>query len=128
MADQALLRDPTSLHLLCVEPEGNVIPLVVRTPACEAKCSLCEHTSTKVHARSTRLLADLPWMGCAVRLKLHLRRFFCQNPACQRQLFAERLPNVVAPYARHTLGLHDLLTLMGFAVGGEAGEIGSWKA
>jgi len=122
MADQALLPDPTSLHLLYVEPEGNVITMAVRTTASEAKCSLCENTSTKVHSRYTRLLADLPWMGCAVRLKLHLRRFFCENPDCQRQIFAERLPSMVAPYARRTLRLHELLTLIGFAIGGEAGR------
>ncbi len=40
MADQALLPDPTSLHLLNVETEGNVITMVVRTTASEAKCSL----------------------------------------------------------------------------------------
>jgi len=122
MADQALLPDPTSLHLLYVETEGNVITMVVRTTSSEAKCSLCEHTSTKVHSRYTRLLADLPWMGYAVRLKLHLRRFFSQNPECQRKIFAECLPNVVAPYARRTLRLHELLTLIGFAVSGEAGS------
>ena len=76
MAEQALLPDPASLHLLQIEPEGNVITLVVRRKACEAKCSLCEHTSTKVHSRYTRLLADLPWMGYAVGLKLHIRPFF----------------------------------------------------
>lgn len=122
MAGQAFLPDPTSLHLLHIETEGNVITMVVRTTACEAKCSLCENTSTKVHSRYMRLLADLPWMGYAVRLKLHLRRFFCENPDCQRQIFAERLPKVVAPYARRTLRLHELLTLIGFAVGGEAGR------
>jgi hypothetical protein len=61
-------------------------------------------------------------MGCAVRLELHLRGFFCHHPQCQRQIFAERLPKVVAPYARRTLRLHDLLTLVGFAAGGEAGR------
>jgi transposase len=122
MAEQALLPDPTSLHLLHIETEGNVITMVVSTTACEAKCSLCERTSTKVHSRYTRLLADLPWMGYGVHLKVHLRRFFCENAECQRQIFAERLPNVVAPYARRTLRLHDLLTLIGFTVGGEAGK------
>jgi transposase len=61
-------------------------------------------------------------MGYAVRLRLHLRRFFCHHPECQRLIFAECLPNVVAPDARRTLRLHDLLTLVGFAVGGEAGR------
>jgi transposase len=61
-------------------------------------------------------------MGHAVRLKLSLRRFFCHNPECQRKIFAERLPHVVAPYARRTLRLHELLTLIGFALGAEAGR------
>ena len=63
MAEQALLPDPSSSHLLQRETEGNVITMVERTTASEAKCSLCGSTSTKVHSRYTRLLADVPWMG-----------------------------------------------------------------
>jgi transposase len=74
MTDQALLPDPTSLHLLHIETEGNVITMVVRTTAFQAGCSLCGSPSAKVHSHHTRLLADLPWMGHAVRLKLSLRR------------------------------------------------------
>ena len=122
MANQAILPDPTNLHLLQIEAEGNMITLVVSTTPSEARCSLCQVSSSKVHSHYTRLLADLPWMGHAVRLKLSLRRFFCQNPECQRKIFAERLPNVVVPYARRTLRLQDLLALIGFAVGGEAGR------
>jgi transposase len=65
--------------------------------------------------RYVREVADLPWMGCAVRLELHVRRFFCTNQDCARQIFTERLPNVVAPYARRTTRLSDILTLIGFA-------------
>ena len=61
-------------------------------------------------------------MGCAVRLELHVRRFFCPNPECARQIFTERLPNVVTPYARRTMRLTDVFTLIGFALGGEAGK------
>src|SRR5947207_4958293 len=61
-------------------------------------------------------------MGCAVRLKLHTRRFFCPNPECPRQIFTERLPSVVAPYARRTMRLTYVFTLIGFALGGEAGK------
>jgi transposase len=122
MTNQALLPDPSSLHLLHIEAEGNVITMVVRTTASEVKCPLCGSASTKVHSRYVRLLADLPWMGYAVRLKLHHRRFFCHNPECQRKIFAERLPNVAAPYARRTIRLQDLFTLIGFTSGGEAGS------
>lgn len=51
-----------------------------------------------------------------------MRRFFCHNQDCQRRIFTERLPEVVAPYARRTMRLADLLTLIGFALGGEAGS------
>jgi len=44
------------------------------------------------------------------------------NPACTRHIFTERLPTVVAPYARRTTRLDDVLTLIGFALGGEAGK------
>jgi hypothetical protein len=57
-----------------------------------------------------------------VRLELHVRRFFCPHPEWKRQIFTERLPGVVAPYARRTMRLADLLTLIGFALGGEAGN------
>jgi transposase len=58
MTNQALLRDPTSLHLLHLETEGNVITMGVRTTASETRCSLCGSPSTQVHSRYTRLLAD----------------------------------------------------------------------
>src|SRR5882724_9457658 len=61
-------------------------------------------------------------MGVAVRLELHVRRFFCVNPECKRQIFTERLPTVVEPYARRTTRLTDVFILIGFALGGEAGQ------
>ncbi len=122
MANLTLLPDPTCLHLLQLEAEGKMITATVKTTAPEAWCPLCTNRSEKVHSHYGRVLADLPWMGCAVRLKLHTRRFFCLNPECQRKIFAERVPSVVAPYAHRTLRLTDVFTLVGFALGGEAGK------
>src|SRR5690348_14652168 len=122
MADPTLLPDPTCLHLLQLEAEGKVIIATVATTAKDARCPLCASSSEKVHSRYVRVLADLPWMSCAVQLKLHTRRFFCTNPECQRKIFTERLPSVVAPYAHRTLRLSDIFTLLGFALGGEAGK------
>jgi hypothetical protein len=68
-------------------------------------------------SRYVRCVADLPWAGWAVRLELHVRRFFCQNKECMRQIFTERVPSVVAPYARRTTRLTELFTLIGFADG-----------
>jgi transposase len=74
-----------------------------------------------VHSRYIRGAADLPWQGLAVRLQLHARRFFCLTDGCPQQIFCERLPQVIAPYARRTLRLNDALRLIGFALGGNPG-------
>jgi transposase len=75
-----------------------------------------------VHSRYTRQVADLPWCGVAVRLQLQVRRFFCDQPTCPRAIFTERLPGVVAPYARRTVRLSQLVELVGLLLGGSAGS------
>jgi transposase len=117
-----ILPAHASLHLVRLEADEQFILAVVATTASEALCPLCQCRSQSIHSHYVRLVADLPWAGWAVRLELHVRRFFCQNTACTRQIFTERLPNVVAPYARRTMRLMDLFTLIGFALGGEAGK------
>jgi len=116
-----LLPDPQCLHLHFLETDTTTITAVVSTTAEEGVCPQCRHRTDKVHSRYMRTLADLPWMGCAVRLQLHVRRFFCTNAACQRQIFTERVPSIVAPYARRTTRLSEVFEVMGLALGGEAG-------
>jgi transposase len=122
MAKPTLLPDPTALHWKLLDGSSTAIIAVVMTTSLKAACPLCQAYSDRVHSRYVRQVADLPCMGCAVRLELHVRRFFCSNPHCTRQIFTERLPSVVAPYARRTTRLTDLWTLIGFARGGEAGK------
>ncbi len=117
-----LLPDHASLHLVRLEADEQFILAVVATTTSEAFCPLCQSRSESIHSRYVRCVADLPWAGWAVRLELHVRRFFCQNKECLRQIFTERLPSVVAPYARRTTRLTELFTLIGFALGGEAGK------
>ncbi len=117
-----LLPDASCLRLVRLEADEQFILAVVATTSPEALCPLCQCRSQSMHSRYVRVVADLPWAGWAVRLELHVRRFFCPNKQCLRQVFTERLPNVVAPYARRTTRLTDLFTLIGFALGGEAGK------
>jgi len=56
-----------------------------------------------------------------MRLALFTRRFFCDTRECPRRIFTERLPGIVAPYARRTVQVDIWLHLVGLAVGGEAG-------
>jgi transposase len=62
-----------------------------------------------VHSRYKRTLADLPWQGIRVYLRLQSRKFFCSNEECRQTIFTERLPTVVQPYARRTLRLDQAL-------------------
>lgn len=116
-----VLPDPTRLHLVRLMASDVCITAVVETMRPAAICPLCGCAATRVHSRSVRRVADLPWHGVAFRLLLHVRRFFCDQFGCARRVFTERLPGLVAPHARRTERLTLWLRAVGFAVGGEAG-------
>jgi transposase len=74
----------------CVaDTHGVTLCVTVTTPT--APCPICGAASSSVHSRYTRSLADLPIGERCVRLHLQVRRFFCHNAACVRQIFCERL-------------------------------------
>ncbi len=56
-----------------------------------------------------------------MHLVLLVRKFFCKTASCERRIFAERLPEVVAPHSRTTERLTLLMRAIAFALGGEAG-------
>ena len=84
-------------------------------------CPLCHMPARRVHSRYRRTLADLPWGSYTVRLWLRVRRLFCDHVGCTRRIFTERLPGVIAPWARRTARLAKRLTMAGLALGGAAG-------
>jgi transposase len=89
-----------------------------RTRVC---CPRCQTPTSRVHSWYTRTLTDLPWGPYTIRLHLCVRKFFCDQPACPRRMFTERLPTVAAPWARQTLRLAQRLRACGLALGGEMG-------
>ena len=86
-----------------------------------ATCPLCLQLMTRIHSSYPRTVADLPWAALPVQFHLTVRRFFCANIHCRRKIFAERLPTVVAPYARRTPRLAQLLGDLVLQVGGQTG-------
>jgi transposase len=84
-------------------------------------CPVCAVFTPRVHSRYTRTLADLPWGTARVRWQLLVRKFVCTNAQCSRRIFTERLPGVVAPWARRTRRLVAWLITIGLALGGAAG-------
>jgi transposase len=117
----SLFADPNLLHLERISSESDRITLIVKTMPRQAICPRCHSPSAHLHSRYVRRLADLPWLGGAVRLELRTRRFYCRHSDCPQRIFCERIPTFVAPYARRTLRLNEALRLIGLAVGGEAG-------
>jgi transposase len=111
----------TSLHIerITIGPQG--VTFFVAVQRRSARCPLCHRRSQRVHSRYRRTLADLPIGGRRVSLLVRVRRFRCPTASCPRQIFAERLPDLAAPFARRSQPLQAALAQIGFALGGEAG-------
>lgn len=116
-----LLADPSAISLEAFVSRQNLIIVRVRAVQKTVCCPLCDKHSSSLHSHYIRHVADLPWHGVAIRLELHTRKFRCRNQLCRRKVFCERLPRVVESYARQTIRLNAALTLLAFALGGEAG-------
>jgi transposase len=121
MAPRTINPDPASLELSTVYSEGDAITITLRTRRTRVPCPDCGQLTAQIHSWYQRSFADLPWQGLAVRFRLHTRRWRCPNPDCVRQIFTERLPTVVAPFARRTVRLTEVVDAIAFALGGEAG-------
>ncbi len=121
-----ILPDPEHLRLqsLCSDDRGILATVTVTVTAIapSSRCPSCPRPSRHVHSRYVRHLSDLPWHGIAFRLHLQARRFFCDQADCSRRIFAERLPRLVAPSARTTLRLAQVLHQVAVALGGAAGR------
>ena len=121
MAPRTINPDPMSLELGAIYPESGAITISLRTCRSTVSCPDCDQPTEQVHSWYRRTLTDLPWQGLAVRFRLHTRRWRCPNPDCARQIFTERVPTVVAPFARRTVRLTEVVDAIAFALGGEAG-------
>src|SRR3954469_17336077 len=111
---RTVLPAPKLLNLISVRTDANVITLSAKTSASAAPCPVCGKRSGRVHSQYTRTLADLPWQGIPVTVRLRVRRFFCDQRACDRVIFAERLPGISAHYARTTERLQSWFTHISF--------------
>src|SRR5258708_7493993 len=66
----------------------NDVTVTVRAASPTASCPCCGTISKRVQSRYTRTLRDLPTSGRLVHLIVRVRRFFCQENACIRKIFA----------------------------------------
>ncbi len=124
MLSDLLLPDSTRLCLADVEINAaeNKIILHVHTTSTVSPCPLCEQESQRLHSYYTRHLSDLPCAGRCLQIQLQARKFFCDNVACERKVFTERLPGIVAPWARRTERLYRSQQRVALLMGAEAGH------
>ena len=97
------------------------ITLVVTASSGTTTCPVCTCQSSSVHSHYYRTIADVPLGRRPVRLRLRVHRFRCCNQACHRQIFAERIPLLVADHARRTQEQRAMLEEIALALGGQAG-------
>src|SRR4051794_13472221 len=93
-----LVEQLPGLSLEQVAPTEDGITITLTASAPTAKCPLCGIASASVHSSYLRHPVDLPWADAAVQLQLAVRKFFCRQPNCPRQIFTERLTGFLAPY------------------------------
>src|SRR5216683_1506015 len=105
---------------LAVDGDGSVTMSVIPNAAI-AVCPMCSTPSSRRHTWYRRTAMDLPWRKRTVRLRVWARRFFCDEPACPRKIFAERFTGLLPRYARRTEEATGLLLAFAQRAGGEAG-------
>jgi transposase len=118
----ALVPRIAGLKLEQIKVEHHYISMTMNMVSPTARCPLCARSANRVHSHYTRTVADLPWGSFIVRLRLHIRKFFCLFSGCPRRIFAERLPELVVPYARRTIRQGEIVRVVGLAVGARAGS------
>jgi transposase len=121
MLTEVLFPGIAGVHVDTVVVAAQTLHLYVSTTAATSRCPLCHTASAAVHSRYWRTLADLPCGGRVVTLHLRTRRYFCRVPTCRRRIFTERLPALMAPWARRTQRLDVHLLRDAIDVGGAAG-------
>ncbi len=122
MFPDVLLPGSAELELEHLDADPTAIVLTLHPTRSDAPCPRCVQPSTRIHAQYRRTLADRPWAGVPVRLRLRLRKFVCRNPSCPQAVFVERLPTVVAPFAQRSLRLAEINATLSLSMAAKPGH------
>ena len=94
-ADSSLRVDTVEL-----ESERLIVNLAATTEG--GRCPGCGVTSRRGHSYYHRNPVDLPIIGYGIRLRIRVRRFFCDCPHCPKCTIAEHFPDLLPYGARRT--------------------------
>jgi transposase len=102
--------------------DGDLVQAWVRARAGGAACPRCGCWSARPHSGYSRRLADTAIGGRRTAIRLAVRRFFCDSPACPAATFAEQPPGLARPYARRTPPAAGQQAAVAVALAGRAGS------
>lgn len=116
-----LLPHLAALVIDGVGADTDLVQVHAHARSAGACCRRCGGESRRVHSRYQRTLADTVIGVRPVFIRLDVRRFFCDNPACAARTFAEQLSDLAGRYARRTVLLRGVLESIALALAGRAG-------
>lgn len=86
------------------------------------RCPGCRARARRVHSSYERSLAERPLTGRELRVRLRVRRFFCDRSSCRKKTFVEQVSGLSERYRRSSLGLKRWLHAVAVELGGRPGE------
>jgi len=82
---------PEGLEVIGGDVAEHVITITAVSTQTTPRCPVCGTGASRIHSHYSRQLADMPCIGRRVRLILHVRKFFCDEKTCPRNIFTERV-------------------------------------
>src|SRR5256714_5065924 len=122
MEKSPFLPLPEGLLIEQVHQSESQLTVIVISTRTSARCPECGNLSDSVHCQYQRTVHDVPCGGRSVVLRLCVRKFVCRSSSCPRKVFAERLPDLVRPWARVSNRLLEELKAIGLAASAEVSE------
>src|SRR5437879_357050 len=122
MGGSLFLPLPEGMLIDQVEEIDSQLTVTVISTRAEVVYPGCGCPSEHVHSQYQRTVNDVPCAGRNVILQLRVRKFFCLQLFCPRKVFAERLPDLVQPWARVSNRLLEELKAIGLSASGEVSE------
>jgi transposase len=114
---------PDFYKVLNAEFTHNSVSIYIEARYYSGVCPVCGKVAHRVHSKYTRTIHDLPISKFKVMLKVHSRKFFCDNARCERHIFSERLQELALPYARKTCRMRDVIIQLMFTLSAEIAAV-----
>ena len=121
MPTTPLLPLPNELEIIAISTTKQEIHIRVVSNRLSCACPRCSKPSSAIHSYYRRKPLELPCAGRGVRLELVVKKFFCREKEYFQKIFAERLPEFLAPSSRLTFRLRTIVQAIVGAFNAKAG-------